>query len=484
MRVTGRNFRGVCVIAVASVIATGGVALAQVRTVNVEVAAKHKTTDKTWTDRETRILDPQALPPLQKIPLDKYGGRTDRPHKGSGFFQVVHIDGKWTFLDPLGNEFFSAGQDAVGADDSPGGSAALAQKFGDHAGWAKATAALLKENGFNSLGCWSDYKAFESAGVPMPYTTQLSLMSGYGHQRGGTHQATGHAGYLNDCIFIFDPGFEEYCKTSATKQLADLKNDPWLLGHFSDNELPLRLEMLDKFLKLPAQEPGRIAADKWWAERRGNTDRQITDEDREAFANLVAERYYRIVSNAIHQADPNHLYFGSRWINSSSRIDGILRGAAPYVDVLSINYYGAWSPDPQWLNKWANVAKRPFMITEWYAKGMDSGMGNTTGAGWVVKTQQDRGRFYQNFALDLLADPDCVGWHWFKYMDNDPDVKSDPSNLDSNKGILNDRYEPYAPLLTAMRELNERLYALRDNPPPFIAPPPSNDTEPKKTNKH
>jgi hypothetical protein len=39
------------------------------------------------------------------------------------------------------------------------------------------------------------------------------------------------------------------------------------------------------------------------------------------------------------------------------------------------------------------------MITEFYAKGEDSGMGNTGGAGWLVKTQKDRGTFYQNFIL-------------------------------------------------------------------------------------
>jgi hypothetical protein len=54
-----------------------------------------------------------------------------------------------------------------------------------------------------------------------------------------------------------------------------------------------------------------------------------------------------------------------------------------------------------------------------------------------------------------------VGWHWFKYMDNDPeDLSTDPSNRNSNKGILTVRYEPYRPLLDAMRELNRSAYPL------------------------
>jgi hypothetical protein len=97
------------------------------------------------------------------------------------------------------------------------------------------------------------------------------------------------------------------------------------------------------------------------------------------------------------------------------------------------------------------------------AKGMDVGLANTGGAGWVVKTQRDRGWFYENFTLGLLESRVCVGWHWFKYQDNDPaDTKADPSNRDANKGILNNRYEPYPELLQSMKRVNERAYGVID----------------------
>jgi hypothetical protein len=90
-------------------------------------------------------------------------------------------------------------------------------------------------------------------------------------------------------------------------------------------------------------------------------------------------------------------------------------------------------------------------------------MANTSGAGWTVATQQDRGWFYQNFTLGLLETGVCVGWHWFKYLDNDPtDTTVDPSNRDSNKGMLTAQYEPYRPLTDAMRQLNEHAYRLAD----------------------
>ena len=97
------------------------------------------------------------------------------------------------------------------------------------------------------------------------------------------------------------------------------------------------------------------------------------------------------------------------------------------------------------------------------AKGDDVGMANLTGAGWTVPTQADRGHFYQNFVLGLIEAGSCVGWHWFRYQDNDPgDTTADPSNLDSNKGIVNAAYRPYETLLAAMKRINEATYPLTE----------------------
>ena len=114
--------------------------------------------------------------------------------------------------------------------------------------------------------------------------------------------------------------------------------------------------------------------------------------------------------------------------------------------------------------EWEQVAGKPFMVTEWYVKGEDApGLANTAGAGWVVKTQDDRGLFYQNFTLGLLESKNCVGWHWFKYQDNDPTiVGAEPSNTNANKGIVDNYLEPYTPLLDKMRELNQQMYPLAD----------------------
>ena len=82
---------------------------------------------------------------------------------------------------------------------------------------------------------------------------------------------------------------------------------------------------------------------------------------------------------------------------------------------------------------------------------------------WIVQTQRDRGYFYQNFTIALLESKTCVGWHWFKYQDNDPNDKtSDPSNVDANKGIVNNAFVPYLPLLEEMNALNQHVYGIAD----------------------
>jgi len=431
------------------------------------VDTKRRVTDRKWTPRMTVTV--RHLAGFQSgrshMELSRFGGRKDRRVKASGFFRVEKLKDGWWLVDPEGYLWISVGCCSVRPNRTARGQAALIKRFGNIANWARHTARLLVDHGFNTLGCWSSAELFRTVQPRIPYTTQCNFMSAYGKLRGGTYQKSGHTGYPNDCIFVFDPEFEDFCRRYAKKILSATKNDPWLLGHFSDNELPFPHDALDRYLQLDPADPGRIAAERWIKQHhvRKNERGSYSPEARERFLEFMAARYFRIVSRAIREADPNHLYLGSRFHGRALRTPAVFRACGPYVDVVSCNYYGAWTPDPERMANWVKWSGRPFLVTEFYAKGMDSGLPNVTGAGWIVKTQKDRGRFYQNFTLGLLKEPGCVGWHWFKYIDNDPtDTKSDPSNRNSNKGIVSNVYEPYTDLLEMMRELNRNVYALRD----------------------
>ena len=65
------------------------------------------------------------------------------------------------------------------------------------------------------------------------------------------------------------------------------------------------------------------------------------------------------------------------------------RAVVADLDVISVNYYRAWSPNLARLAQWTKESGRPVLITEWYAKALDTGLANTSGAGWLVKTQEE-----------------------------------------------------------------------------------------------
>lgn len=433
------------------------------------VDVKNKPSDADWKPRPIRLLSdlPAAVRDAEPVKLSRYGGDTRTRLRASGYFRIEKFPhGRWTLVDPDGHPYYNIGLAVVKASVGKSETALAARraKYGDEAAWAEKTADELRALGFNGTGAWSDDRHLRANPRPLPYTVVWDFMSSYGKKRGGTRQLAGHIGYPQGAIFVFDPGFEKFCDEHAATKLAPLKDDPWLVGHFSDNELPFRPNTLDGFLKLPADDPGGAAARAWLEKRGASPDAGPSDETRAAFLEFVVDHYYTIVSAAIRRHAPNHLYLGSRLHGRALRQEAVWHAAGRHLDVVSVNIYGMWTPDRSLFRDWERWSGKPILVTEWYAKGMDSGLGNVSGAGWVVKTQADRGKFYQHFALGLLETPNCVGWHWFRHLDNDPsDLTTDPSNRDSNKGLYGIRYEMYPELGDAMWRLNHLAYRVIDH---------------------
>jgi hypothetical protein len=436
--------------------------------VDAKVKVYYKDGTRSYKDYQpfkTRTVDllPDYEAPRKLPALSKYGGLVEKQPEATGFFRVKKIDDRWWAIDPEGYYYVNIALNSINTGNSDGSKKALEEKYGSEENWMKETISLLHEHGFNCAGSWSDHEAIIEANKtlerPLAYTVNWNFMSSYGRKRGGTYQQPGHTGYPNDAIFVFDPEFENFCDEHA-KQVVKYKDDPNLFGHFSDNEMPFKFNAIDNYLSLPESDHGRLAAENW-LKGKGITEDQITDDHREEFMALVADKYFSVVSNAIKKYDPNHMYIGARFYSSEKNHEKFMRTAGKYLDIVSNNYYGKWTPDSTDMSNWAEWTGRPFIVTEYYTKGEDSGMGNTSGAGWIVRTQKDRGLFYQNYNLALLESGNCVGWHYFKYQDNDPEAKGvDPSNVDANKGIVSNRYEPWTPMLEEMKELNTQVYSV------------------------
>jgi hypothetical protein len=419
-----------------------------------------------WTDFKTRTVATLNGYTEHPMPLDLYGGRTDKKFKKNGFYYAVKDHGRWWTVDPDGNACLNIGVVTVMPGESQKQQAYLRQKFGTEEKWADSTRQLLSDYGFNALGAWSATALFKTEagqqGRPLSYTIIKDFMGSYGKKRGGIFQEPGHLGYPDKTIFVFDPAFETFCDEYAS-DLVKNKDDKNLFGYFSDNELPFEKTALDRYLnKKDTADYGYLAAKKWLITKR-LTKAQINDSVRHEFLGVIADKYYAIVSKAIKKYDPNHLYLGSRLHYYELTVKPFFQAMGKYVDIIAINYYRVWTPVENDMKNWETWSGRPFLVTEWYTKGEDSGLTNYAGAGWIVKTQKDRGLFYQNFTLALLESKNCIGFQWFKYQDNDPENKKvDPSNYDANKGIVMTDYKLYSGLLEKMGEINRNLFSLID----------------------
>jgi len=419
-----------------------------------------------WEFYKTRIVDHLTGYKQTVDSMNKYGSMTSKKSKSTGFFRVEKSGNRWWVIDPDGYFNIQRVINGFRKSTSEQNEKSFAAQFETDSKWVHVSAGFFENLKINGTGSWSNDSIIRFFNVgsnqqKLSYSVNLRMMAAYGKKRGGTYQLPGNTGFPNQTIFVFDPEFSIFCDSLAKAEITGNAGDPNLFGYFSDNELPFGLKNLEGYLSLKnKKDPGFIEA-KNWLKNKGIAESQITDSERAEFAGYVAQRYYKIVSEAIRKYDTHHMYLGSRLHGSAKFIAPVLIAAGEYCDVVSINYYGVWTPVADHLALWEKNLNKPFIITEFYTKAMDSGLANTTGAGYTVRTQKDRGYAYQDFCLALLESKNCVGWHYFKYQDNDPSAKGvDPSNVDSNKGIVDNYYKPYLELTNSMKQLNEQVYSL------------------------
>jgi hypothetical protein len=228
--------------------------------------------------------------------------------------------------------------------------------------------------------------------------------------------------------------------------------------------------LLDRHLQLDPKDDylrhGREAAEAWLKARGRPLDpQQLTLKDRLEFIAYFMSTYSRIVHDALRLHDRNHLILGSRVDEHPSQFDNpwLWPAIGPWLDVASVNYYGLWGPQGDEIRAWSEAMGKPVMLTEWYAKAQDApGLANTSGAGWLVHTQEDRARYYQHFLLAALETPSLVGVHYFKYLDDPKESKALDSAGGANKGLYSADGEPWVALLRRAQAVNNQSYRLID----------------------
>jgi hypothetical protein len=209
---------------------------------------------------------------------------------------------------------------------------------------------------------------------------------------------------------VFDPHWAAEVERAAVALCAPLRADPWVLGYFTDNELPWKhedqaAEFVQEFLKLPKTAPGYLAAVA--AERAGAAAMQ-------AFREKAAELYFKKTADALRRADPNHLILGCRFAGTPPL--GVVKKMKGYADVISINNY-LELPPLKLLGEMSQAADLPLMVTEFSFKAPGGELARK-GSGPEKATQEERARGYEAYVQALARQDYCVGYHWFKYAEN------------------------------------------------------------------
>ena len=384
----------------------------------------------------------------QATDYDRYGGWVKMKGGRTGFFHVELIKGRWWFVTPEGHGFLSKGVDHINWHTERPGSPPLPPA--DPAEWAKTTARQLHAWNFNTAASWAEP---EFANAEIVYAPVLDLAGA----------ADPDDLWLNRKVFdVFSLSSQVAIQESARKRIGDLASNPWVLGYFTDNELRWGAEwnskqsLLELYLKLPEESPGRRTADAFLA-TRGKTVETMTPTDKDDFLEKVAAEYGRLTRDAIRKYDKVHLILGCRFAGYAP--DAALRGVSKYFDVISYNDYSADAP-LEVLRHMTAVTGKPVMITEFSFKAMDSGLANAKGGGKPVATQTDRADSFERYVTDLATLPGVLGYQWFQYFDQPKEGRAiDGEN--SNYGVVRIDGTPWEVLTDRMKTVNGRLERMR-----------------------
>ncbi len=394
------------------------------------------------------VLNPPAYPP--------------------GYFRVEEHQGVWWLVDPDGHATLSIGIDNVtydgdrilGSGPSPYQEAADRRYHGPQA-WIRAAMARLHGWGFNTLGAWSDEALWSQR---VPYTVILDFAARSG--------AVSAQGWPAD---VFDPRFKRTATAIAAHDAAPRSHDRMLVGYFSDNELwwgtdwRHRGTVLGAYLEMAPTAPGRrravqflraryqdniAALDRAWGvaaldfwDLPAQAPAAAYRADADAFLALVAERYFAVSAEAIHRADPNHLYLGARFVGLPPTPVLV---AARAADVVSLNLYDR---DPRAaVERSYAVTGRPILISEFSFRALDSGLPNTVGAGPWVFNEWTRAWAYVDYVTRLESLPEAIGYHWFRWADEPRQGRGDGEN--SNYGLVSLGDDPYAGFVAAVAITN------------------------------
>jgi hypothetical protein len=400
------------------------------------------------------------------------------------------------FLTPTGERFYGAGVNGVDAGPPPeaiDGRPAyyLWNLYASTDLWAANIRERLAKWGFNHLGAWG----FCEEKIGLPYIANLDL------------------GRWSEALWFdaFDPELPVRVMDWAERLTAPHRQRGLRIGYFPDNEVGWWNAALFEFYLSKGwqnhtkQLLWQLLHDRYegnWPEllrdwvpsgkidgfeslrdagavlrlRPGGTGIKLINE----FTYLCAERYYKLIHDALRATDPGALVFSDRLPIYYSQ--DAVRAMAQYVDVIAVNYDldgpDGWVAD-YFFAGLAALTSKPVLVSEFFCAAMENRSGNKN-AGHLLKvpTQTERAVVVQRALQNFARCPNIIGTHWFQYYDEPQGGRADGE--DYNMGLVDIFDQPYEEVVAAFQYTNSslpRLHAqanpsrLRPENAPFVTIP-------------
>jgi len=345
--------------------------------------------------------------------------------------------------------------------------------------WLSCALDRLRAWGFNTIANWSDQRLYGLKRVP--YTATLGI--------GGDHaRVSSGSDYWGKMHDPFDPQFATDADNSFRKLAGQLRDDPWCIGYFVDNEISwggwgddsgrygLAYGSLAETAKQPAKRAFVEQLKRRYRDVRRLNNAWSTDfpswealldqpfkpegdlnpqmkEDFSTFIKSFARQYFRVVRDTLKKYDPNHLYLGCRF---AWRTPEAVEASAEYCDVVSFNIYAPRVDPKAW--DFVNALNKPCIIGEFHFGALDRGMLHT---GLVaVPDQKARAEMYQDYIHSVVDHPAFVGCHWFQYVD-EPLTGRVWDGENYNIGFVTVTDTPYPEMVAAAKAVHTETYRRR-----------------------
>ncbi|MBU2872088.1 beta-galactosidase [Colwellia sp. E2M01] len=346
--------------------------------------------------------------------------------------------------------------------------------------WRDTTIKRMQNWGFTSFGNWVDPNYYDMA--EYPYFANGWIIGDYKTVSSGND-------YWSPLPDPFDPKFKERAYATVKQISAEVKNSPWCVGVFIDNEkswgqmgsITSQYGVAISALKLAKSEsPAKrffsqqlnkkykdintlntawnTNFNSWQVLDSGIELTEFNDKSIEDLATFLYEfgkQYFAVVNEAMDTYMPNHLYMGVRFADWGMTPE-VRQAAAEEVDVVSYNYYKEVINEDFW--QFLKIIDRPSIIGEFHNGSLDSGLLNP---GLIhAANQEDRGKKYAEYVNSAIDNPYIIGTHWFQYIDSPLTGRAlDGENY--NVGFVSVTDIPYQPLVDAAKKVNKNIYTRR-----------------------